>query len=322
MIRRLTGQFPAWAQADHPVLRYELGKARPVSSRRRWLRWGGLLLLALLALAGGYLIATGGLQHLPGQSLTENVHSVVYWPLLTLQLLTGILAMTLTASAVGDEMRRQHWDSLRVTAHGAELALRARWAATFYRLRPALVAIIALRVLLVLGIVYDLTAFSGRYLNFLLNGSAFDVPLALGVLLLSLFMTAALLLPITSVGLDAAMGLLLSTFVRQTTYGTVLQVFLILVRVAVVVGLAQAMTQFIDGLVELTPAGSLGLVAGYGALGDSGLAYLNLGLFGDLWAKAPWGILVCVGLLLFALLQALLTDWLVALSVRRAERRG
>ena len=322
MIRRLTGQFPAWARADHPVLRYELGKVGPVSARGRRMRWLGLLLLALLFLAGGYVVATGGLQHPPGQSLTENVHAVLYWPLLTLQLLTGVLAMTLTANAVGDEMRRQHWDSLRATAHGAELALRARWAAAFYRLRPALVVIIALRVLLVLGILYDLTAFSGRYLNFLLNGSPFDVPLALGVLLLSLFMTAALLLPITSVGLDAALGLLLSTFVRQRTYSTLLQIFMILLRVAMVAGLAQAMTQFIYGLVELTSAGSLALVAGYGALGDSGLAYLNLGLFGDLWSKAPWGILACVGLLLFALLQALLTDWLVTLSVRRAERRG
>ncbi len=322
MIRRLTGQFPAWARADHPVLRYELGKARPTSTRVRWLRVVIVVLLALLFLAGGYIIATGSLQHPPGQSLTENVHAVIYWPLLVLQLVTGILAMTLTASAVGDEMRRQHWDSLRATAHGAELALRARWAAAFYRLRPALIAIIALRLLLVFGILYDLTAFQGRYLDLLLNGITPDVPLALGVLLLSLFMTAALLLPITSVGLDAAMGLLLSTFVRQRTYSAMLQIFLILLRVAVVAGLAQAMTHFIYGLTEFTPVGALALVGGFAALGDSGLAYLNLGLFGDLWSKAPWGILLCVGLLLFALLQALLTDWLVTLSVRRAERRG
>jgi hypothetical protein len=322
MIRRLIGQVPAWAQADHPLLRYELGKARTTTRRGRWLRAVGILLLALLFLAAGYLIATGGLQQPPGQSLSESIHAVIYWPLLALQLLTGILAMTLTVNAVGDETRRQHWDSLRATARGAELALRTRWAATFYRLRPLLVVIIGLRLVLILGILYDLTAFSGRYLNFLLNGSALDVPLALGVVLLSLFMTAALLLPMTSVGLDAALGLLLSTFVRQTTYSALLQVFLILLRVALVGVLAQMMTQFMVGQPSVSPWASLALVFGYGALGDSGLAYLNLGLFGDLWAKSAYGILVCVGLLVFALLQALLADWLVALSVRRAERRG
>lgn len=321
MIRRLTGDLPAWAQRQHPVLRYELERSQPPSRRGRVLLWAGGVVLALLLLGLGYLLATGGLAHAPGMSVAETIHRIVYWPLLAVQVLTGVLAMTLTANAVGDEVRRRHWDSLRATPDGTALTLRARWVAVFYRLRPLLAAILVVRVVLILLIFYDLTGFQGRYLDLLMNGITPELPLAGGVLLLALLMTAALLAPFTSVGLDAAVGLYLSTVVRQTTSSALLQVFLLLVRVAVVGGLAQAMTQFMTGVLTVERPASAALVGLYAALGDGGLASLDLGLFGDLWVKAPWSILVCVGLLVFVLVQALLADQLVARAVRRAEQR-
>lgn len=320
MIRRLTGDLPAWAQRHHPVLRYELDRLQPPSRRGRVLLWAGGVVLALLLFGLGYLLATGGLAHAPGMSLAETVHHIVYWPLLVVQLVAGFIAFTLTANVVGDEVRRRHWDSLRSTPDGVALSLRARWAAIFYRLRPLLAAILIVRVVLILLIFYDLTGFQGRYLDLLMNGITPELPLAGGVLLLALLMTAALLAPFTSLGLDAAFGLLLSAHVRQQPFSVVLQLLLLLVRLFVVAGLAQLLTQFMTGALTIERPVSAALVGGYAALGDGGLALLDLGLFGDLWVKAPWSILVCVGLLVFVLVQALLADWLVALAVRRAEQ--
>ena len=320
MIRRLTGPLPAWAHRGHPVLRYELGTPHPATTRGRLLQWGGVLVLVVLLLAVGVLLATRNLTQPAGQSLTESVHAVVYWPVLLIQFVVGMLALALTLGAVVGEQRQPHWDSLRTTAHGVELALRARWTAVFYRLRWLLFAIIAIRALLIVGILYDLTSFQGRYLDLLLNGITPELSLAVGVLLLSLLMTATLIIPLTSIGLDAAFGLLLSTVIRQPAYVVIVQVVIVLLRAAVIVGLAQAMTQFVDGLVTLERPLSTLLVTGFGMLGDGGLAYLNLGLFGDLWARAPWSVLVPVGLLVFVLLQALLADRMVVLAVRRAER--
>ena len=49
-------------------------------------------------------------------------------------MILSIAALTSTSSFVSDEMRRQNWDSLRATEHGAEMSMRARWVAVFYRL--------------------------------------------------------------------------------------------------------------------------------------------------------------------------------------------
>lgn len=320
MIRRLFGELPAWARQSHPMLRYELGRGAAVSPRGRWLRALGGTLFVLLLFGAGTFLATNGLRQPPGQSLTLSLHNIVYWPVLALQQLIGFVAFTLTANAVSDEVRRQHWDSLRATPDGVALSLRTRWAAAYYRLRPLLALVLVVRLVLVLGILYDLTAFGGRYFDLLLNGIVPDVPLVLGLVLLTLFMTAALLSPLVSLGLEAAFGLLFSVTVRQRTYSILLQIFLLLARLAVVAGLAQGMTQFLNAEIVVQPYPML-LAGGYAALVDGGLAYLNLGLYGDVWAKAPWSVLTAVGLLAFVFVQALLTDWLLARAVQRAEAR-
>ncbi len=322
MLQRLTRQLPLWARPEHPVLRYELGKVQRAPRRVRLLRALGIILLALALVVGSYVVATGFLTRPLGQSLTESLSAIVLYPLLILQVITRVAAVGLTANVVSEEARRQNWDNIRATPTGAELALRASWAAVFYRLRALLGIILVVRIILIFGILYDLTAFQGRYLDLLINGILPEVPLVAGVLLLSLLMTASLLLPITGIGFDAALGLLLSTFVRQRMYNSLLLMLIILFRIALVIGLAYLVSQFVNGALDVSDSTAWLLVGAYGAMGDWGLAFLNLGFYGEIWATVPYGILLGLGLLVYAMLQAMVTDQLLALAVRRAERRG
>jgi hypothetical protein len=323
MIQRLTGQLPSWARTEHPVMRYELGKSLPPRRRARFLRALGVVLGGMLLLVVGYLVATHLLQHATGQNITESASAVLFWPLLAVQILTRIASLTLTASAVSDEMRRQNWDNLRATERGAELSMRARWAAVFYRLRGLLAVLVGLRVLLIVGILWDLTAFQGRYLDLLINGITPDVPLVVSVLLLSFLMTAALLLPLTAIGFDASIGLLLSTLIHNRTYNLLSQVLFILVRTAVVIGLLLMATTYIYGThTDLPDVGAWVLILAFAAMGDWGLAFLWLGFYGEMWATVPYGIFFGLGLLIFALLQAALTDRILIFAIHRAERKG
>jgi|FLYN01.1.fsa_nt_gi hypothetical protein len=326
MIRRFTAQLPTWARSDHPVLRYELARIpRRITRRTRFLRAFGVVVLALVLILGGYLAATGLLQHPPGQNLTESAMAIVFWPTLALQVLLRVGAITMTANTVTEEIRRQTWDNLRATESGAALALRARWASVFYRLRPALTIVLLVRVVLIAGILYDLTAFQGRYLDLLVNGVVPESSPAVAALLLAFLMTASLLLPVTGLGFDAAVGLLFSTLVQQRTYSGLLQILLILLRVGLIVALTIGATRLING--ELPPevmqnwTGWL-LIAAFAALGDWGLAFLHLGFYGEIWATLPYGIFLGLALLIYAIIESGLTDWILALAIRQAERKG
>jgi hypothetical protein len=325
MIRRFTAQLPTWARSDHPVLRYELARIpRHMSRRARYLRSLGVVVTALILILGGYLAATGLLQHPPGQNLTESAIAVVFWPTLAVQILMRIGAITMTTNTVTEEIRRQTWDNLRATESGAALALRARWASVFYRLRPILTIVVLVRVVLIAGILYDLTAFQGRYLDLLINGVVPDTSPAIAALLLAFLMTSTLLLPITGLGFDAAIGLLFSTLIQQRTYSGLLQILLIIVRGALVIALTIGATQLVNGDLQATAQDWAAwlLIAGFAALGDWGLAFLHLGFYGEIWATIPYGIFLGLALLIFAIVESGLTDWVLALAIRQAERKG
>ena len=68
--------------------------------------------------------------------------------------------MILTVNTVSEQKRRMAWDNLRATEGGAGVALRAKWASVYYRLRLLLGLVMVIRVGLVLGILYDLTGVS------------------------------------------------------------------------------------------------------------------------------------------------------------------
>ncbi|MFQ3565812.1 MAG: hypothetical protein SNJ59_02325 [Aggregatilineales bacterium] len=321
MIRRLTGGLPDWAQPNHPILRHALGINQP---RPRWqVRYGRALAFVLIGaslLLIGYLTATNFLRRAPGENPVEAINNTLFIPLLVAQLLLRAFAVLLTSSIVADQIHRQNWDSLRATPSGAELTLRARWALVFYRLRGLLGTVIAVRIGLLLLMLYDLTAFQGRYLDLLISGITPDVSLVIAVLLLALMMTAALLLPFTAVGFDASIGLLIAAQVRGRTLNTVLQVLYILLRVGLTVALLVLLFNFLRGGLFISGALAWLLIAAAAAVGDWGLSLLYLSRYGEIWAIVPYGILIGLALLVFALAQAAIVDQLLLVAVRRAQR--
>ncbi len=323
MIQRFTGQLPSWARADHPILRYELARvANRLPRRAQYLRALWVVMLGIVLLGIGYLIATGFLQQPPGQTPTESLLNMLFWPMLIVQILLSGVTVALTGSTVSEEIRRQTWDNLRATQDGAELTVRTRWAAVFYRVRGLLMVVLLVRVVLIAGILVDLTAFQGRYLDLVINGIVPDVPLPVAALLLAFMMTAGLLLPLTAVGFDGAVGLLIATIFQQRTYAVLAQVLYIIFRIFVVGALVFATTQFIEGNLASSDLGAWLLLGGYSAFGDWGLAFLNLGLFGEMWATVPFAVFLGLALLLFTLAQAALTDWMISFAVRQAQVRG
>ena len=131
-----------------------------------------------------------------------------------------------------------------------------------------------------------------------------------------------LLLPFTGVALDAALGLLISIYIRQRTYSALVQVFLILVRFGVMVLLGYGFVQFMEGSLALPDSSAFALMFLFGGWADWGLRFLHLSQFGEIWAIVPYGIFLGLALLLTALAQALLAKLLLSLAIRRAQGRG
>ncbi len=322
MLQRITGPVPEWARRDHPFLAYQLRQARNISRRARYLRALGVVLALGVLGVGGFALATDFFQNPAGQHLTEQAVTIVFWPLLIIQLSMRVTALALTTGTVGDEQRRQTWDNLRATSHGTELTFRVRWVSVFYRLRSVLILVISLRALLILGVLLDLTAFQGRYLDLLIGGITPSLPVPIAALMLSLLLTASLLLPLTAVGMDAAVGLLVSTVFQQRIYSALVQFLLIIARVAVAGVLTWLAIRFLGGRLSVGDVLAWLTMGGFAAMGDWGLRFLHLGSFGDVWAVVPYGIFIGPALLVYSLAQAILTDWLLDLAVRTAERRG
>jgi hypothetical protein len=322
MIQR---QLPAWARSDNPVLRHILGANGPIDRRTLYIRAAFAALVLGAMVAAGVLVATDFLQEdLFDRPTSLMLFEVIFWPVFVLQIALRLLAVALNIGVVGEEKRRQTWDHMRTTTGGAALAIRARWSAVvFYRLRPALILLTLARLILIAGILYDVTAFSGDYLRYLTGASDPHVADAVGIILLALTMTASLLLPLTGLGFDAALGLLISTFVQERIYTALAQITLAMVRVGAVVLLVLAVTQFrTDGTIEGSSDLVMWLViAGFAAIGDWGLSLLHLGFYGrDVWATVPYGIYIGAALMTFVLLQTVGTDLMLAWAVRRAER--
>ena len=322
MIQR---QLPPWARHTHPVMRSVLGPNHQNYAERvkRWMFIGvTTLVLAFIGVLIGTEFFQVDLSQLP---ISEALMKVVFWPLFGLQIVLRLFALSMTIGTIGDEKRRQTWDNLRTTAEGASLAMRARWSSVvFYRMRPMLYVVTIARFVLIGALLYDLTAFSGDYLNNLTVSIVPQVPFAVSVLFVALMMTASLLLPVSGLGLDAAIGLAVSTVTHQRIYAILAQITLAAIRVGIVAGLLILMTEFRGGVIGIESATQLGLwvlIFGFAAIGDWGVSLLHLGFFGaEVWANVDYSIFIGVALLVFVFAQTLMTDLLLAFAVRRAER--
>lgn len=322
MLQRLGLELPDWASSKHPHVRYELGQAEQTTRRVRYTRAVGFSTLIVLLFVGGYVIGTNFLQNIPGQNLTESMMAILFWPTFVLQLILQFAAMILTANTVSEQKRRLTWDNLRATEGGISVALRAKWASVYYRLRLLLGLIMGIRIILILGILYDLTGFQGRYIDLIINNITPEVSPIAAALLLAFLMTADLLLPLTSMGMQAAIGLLIAVNAQQRIYNVMMQIILIALRLLIVVGITLATTQFINNQIVLEDVPAWLLAGGYAAFGDWGLRFLHVDFYSEIWATIPYTIFYGVALLLFALGQSLITEWILALSIRQAERIG
>lgn len=325
MIQR---QLPLWARADHPAVRSLLGTARAEPRRTRLLRAFLVALAGGFALMIGYILATDNLSVNPlEQSISQALFEILIFPVIVLQLAARLVTLGMTVGAVAEEKRRQTWDNLRATVGGVALSLRARWSTVvLYRMRGILGVLLIARAVMIIAMLYDLTAFSGEYLFYLVRDAERTtlIPDAVGVLFLSLTMTAALLLPLTGIGLDAALGLLLSTLFRQRLYIGLAQVGLSAVRVGLVIGLLILVADFRQptGIAGATDLSLWVILLLFAAIGDWGFSFLYLGFFGaEVWANIPYGIFIGPALLLFVFMQTALTDVFLALAMRFGERR-
>ncbi len=323
MIQRLIGQLPFWARRDHPMLRHELnGETTKQSWQLRYGRALGVILIGAVLLLIGMLAATDLGNRAAGENIVESVTAVLYFPLLAIQVVLRIAAFSLTAGVVSEQMRLGNWDNLRVTEHGAELTLRTRWVSIFYRLRGLIGVVLGLRGVLIALVLYELTFFQGRHLDLFIVGITPEISLVVAVLLLSFLMTGSVLLPLTGIGFDASIGVLISTLVRQRTYSTLVQGLIILARIVVTGLLVYAAGSYLNNETSATDLGAWLLLFALGAVGDWGLAFLFLGRFGEIWALVPYGVFLGLALLIFALIQAAAADTILILAARLGQKRG
>lgn len=331
IIERITGPLPDWAHRQNPILKYKLQSSEGVSLRGRILRSFGIVFILLALGFGGYIIATDGFSRPAGQNMTDTANAILFYPMVIIQLMLSIAALALTIGAVGEEKRHRTWDNLRATTNGTALTFKTRWVSVFYRLRGPLGLITILRFFLIGGILWDLTAFQGKYLGLLTGGVVPNIPLSVGAipfaipvaaLMLSLFLTASLLLPFTTIALDAALGLYLSTLFQQRVYSLIVQFCIFVLRIMIISGLVWFGTGYLEGAFNPGASGAWLMIFSFSALADWGILLLHLGSAGEIWATIPYGLFIGPSLIVFLLLQAFTSSILLRLSIRMAEHRG
>lgn len=319
MNKALRFLLPDWARPENPILQYELAHAKQPASRRR--RFVQLLVIALMLGVPGHLYATH-IHDAPAGSISDLAWRSLYFPTLLVQVATAVTALSLGIGSVGQERSRQTWDHLRATAVGASLTLRTRWIAILYRLRAPLLAILLVRLILLIAMLYDLAAFGGLYVEMLSrNATPTLADWRIGWLVIALLMTVSLLLPFTMIAVSGGIGLLISVAVKDRVYIVMAQVTLVLAQAALAVGTHLAVSQVLRGSLRLSDGALFALFLGYSGLGDWGLLFAQLGSLGEIWALVPYGIFIGVGLMAWMLLQAAAADGILWLAGRLAESR-
>lgn len=339
MLQRLYGQLPDFARPSHPVMRYLLlREGRRVTRSSQTLRVIGSLFLIGLLLLVGWLIATEfGRTPIDTSNPLDGVYLVFYWPLVALQVLIRIFAMGSTVGVIASEERHGTWDTLKITTEGALLTMKARWATAFYRLWLLLAVLVITRVVFIVIALIDLSSFQGRYLDLLLSGTipfgppsvANDASVVMGVVVVAVSMTAALLAPFTALALDASFGMLVGTIARGRVSSSLFQAGLIGVRLLItawalwVGASALSLTPFANLTTAFNPTSGQAVMGWLGAFfgiaeGDLGLTLLHLPYVQRMWADHDYGILVGVACLGWVLLQALVANFLIHWAGRRA----
>jgi hypothetical protein len=312
-------QLPVWARPNNPVLRYMLHREdRRRNSISRWLT---------RVLAGATMIGLFALSYWAYQqdrplgldaARSSALYTVLYFPLVIIQFFTLLVALSSTSNMLADEHQRGTWEPVKITSHGAELSIRARWAAVFYRMRWWLAALVVARVVFLGQMLIDLTDYQGYHLDLYITGITPEVSLEAAVLLLAALMTAALIQPFVLIGLNAAVGLTLSTVVSNRYLAPLARVVVVLVELGLF-SAALLATDVSSRVTAYMPSGDQWDDQFFMALaGDQSLRLLDLRTTFETWADAEYGILLGAAILGTVLILAALTNGMLWWGARRA----
>lgn len=310
MIDHLTIRLLEWVHPNHPILRYKLSrKKHGINRSTHSLNILNAVVLCLLTL--GYVYVMGWLHPLASTNLTGMIWHIVYFPMLLLQFGLQIYVFSSTIYSVGSERRRLRWDIVCITEIGEELSIRTWWIAVFYQMRSGLGFIFVVRSILILGILHDLTTFRGYYLEILTVNVTPEISLLSSIFLLGLLITAGIFLPFTASGLDAAVGLWISTKVKKQIFIALIHGIIVVIRIAVMVVLLVVTTQILQGDLELINPVAWFILFIFAAIGDCGLLFLHLGALGVIWASVPYAMFFGLALVVLILIQIFITDKLL-----------
>lgn len=319
-LRIWLGPPPDWAKPNHPIVRYELQRAAEnLNARQRLTRAFGLACLIALAIVFALLVVSAGLTQPAGANIPDMLWRVLFAPVFAIQLGALVLSFVLASSLVDEERQRQTWDPLRATEQGAALALRARWLGVMFRLRLLLGLLLTARLIFAAGLLWQLTAHRGAYLDALLAAVIPQTNLVIGIILLAAALTAAFLLPLIHIGMAAALGLIAAAWIRARGLSGAAQAIFAIAVLILAGALLLLMSGFMSGAVPMDRASSWLLYLLYTIWGDWGLLSLHLAESGQIWALIPYSILGGVAALAIALLQAATIDRLLRAAGRRAE---
>jgi hypothetical protein len=317
-------QLPDWARPDNIMQQYARGRQdRPI--RRSLLTlFSAVIIFSLVGISlvadeSGHPLGTGGARQ-------WTLYTVFYFPLLVIQLLTLALALLSASTAITTEQQRGTWEAFKITSHGAGLMIRARWAAVLYRLRGPLLLLIVPRLLFAGLMLVDVTRYGGYHLDLYLYGITPHVPLEVAVILLAALMTAALVqLPIW-IGLNAALGLLISTAFHHRTTIFAARLAVLIAEIALVALALQSGWHALDNnslpptpVKISTPNQWAGLLL-LGTVGDQSLRFMDLETYLQTWADVDYGVLLGGVLLLGVAVEIVLIKGLLALGARWASR--
>ncbi|NLX10645.1 MAG: hypothetical protein GXY36_13390 [Chloroflexi bacterium] len=312
-------RLPDWARPDHPVMRYLLhGEAQRSGRLARWVtRIGGLGIAA-----GLLLLSYQGYRKNTPFAISPDVESglfvVLYLPLVLLQLFVTLIVLISTESVFSLTAQPQAWQLVRITTHGAGLAVRARWAAVLYQVRWLLALLVVPRLVFVAQMVADLVGPDRFDLERALVGVTPDISPGGAIVLLAALMIGTVGLPLAIIAFNAALGLFLTGVLENRRLATMARLVVLIAEV----GIFNVALLFLD-LASVrwpyTNMPDLGTLLRLLAVGDQGLRLLDLPSYALLWSAVDYSLYAGVWLLALTIILGVLTVWLIRYTAERAE---
>lgn len=319
--------LPDWVRPSHPALRYILAQDLRAHSPATRL----LFRLFALVLAGGLLsinlsLFASGEPLLLREPARYAAFSALYFPLVALGWIGGVLAALLASRAIRAEAERSTWDVFRFSGQGAMLVLRARWVAVFYQLRWLLAALLIPRLVFAGLMVTGVAADHGYRVDYYTGGITPGIAPELALLLLAAQMTVSLLSVPVWIGLQAALGLILAAFVRQPLALLSARAGLIVAQcAALIVGLAAgapvfAVPSYSGSLPALSTAARWVRLLVHAVFGDQSLRLMDLDAQLQVWVDVPYGVFIGAALLILLAAQVVLTEGLIRAALWAGQR--